>query len=106
MGLNHSHSILSTHRNALIYKRKFLLTVKHRQNAPSEFLAFDFEAKFDRSAKFSVSRTIGIIGSIFEIYGNHNFVGLAKKTVSPSNQDKSSSPRSIAGHTSAVDMSD
>ena len=38
MGLNHSHSILSMHRNALIYKRKiFLLTVKARPSNRQNF---------------------------------------------------------------------
>jgi hypothetical protein len=40
-------------------------TERQKLRRSAEFLAFDFEAKFDRSTKFPVSRTIEINRSIF-----------------------------------------
>ena len=62
----HSHSILSTHRNALIYKRKFFLrTLEHRAPDPSEIFALEFKGTIGRFEICLVSATIGIDRSIF-----------------------------------------
>jgi hypothetical protein len=65
-GRNHSHSIILSDDNALIYQRKFFRrTAKNRLNDPSEIRALEFKREFRRSLIFSVSGTIGIHRSIF-----------------------------------------
>jgi hypothetical protein len=47
--LTYFHSILSTHRNALIYKRKFFSDdARNPNNDPSKIFAHDVEGKFAR----------------------------------------------------------
>jgi hypothetical protein len=66
--LRHSHSIVSTHRNALILCRKFFpCAAKDRLADPSEIRALDFKQEFRRSAICSVSATIGVDRSIFSV---------------------------------------
>jgi len=62
----HSRSILSRHRNALTFQRKFILhATRNRLTDPSKILVRDFKQEFRRSAIGSVSATIGIDRSIF-----------------------------------------
>jgi hypothetical protein len=57
----HSHSIVLSHVNALIFQRKFFLRrAKHRLPDPSKICALDFKGEFRRSAFRSVSGTIDI----------------------------------------------
>jgi hypothetical protein len=54
--------------NAVIYQHKlFRRTVKNRPPDPSEICALDFKREFRRSAISSVSATIDIDWSIFDI---------------------------------------
>jgi hypothetical protein len=63
---NHSHSIVLPHRNALIFRCKYVLrTAKDRLSDPSKIRARDFRGEFRRSAICWVSATIGINRSIF-----------------------------------------
>ena len=82
--LNHSHSIVLSDDNALIYQRNFFLhTMKNRPPDPSKIWALDFKSGFRRSAIFSVPATIDINRSIFR--DDHDKVGIglgAKNTVS------------------------
>jgi hypothetical protein len=65
----HSHSMVLSHGNALIFQRKFFLrTAKNRLTDPSEIFALDFKHEFRRSAICSVSATIGINRSISEYF--------------------------------------
>jgi hypothetical protein len=73
----HSHSIvlsllsLLSHRNALIYRPKFLRrTVKNRLLDTSKIRALDFKAEFRRSEICSVSAAIGTDWSISDIRGD------------------------------------
>jgi hypothetical protein len=62
----HSHSIVLSHRNALIFQCKFFLRIaKNRLGDLSEFRALDFKEEFRRSVICMVSATIGIHQSIF-----------------------------------------
>jgi hypothetical protein len=46
----HSHSIILSHGNALIFQRKlFLYAIKNRLPGPSEICALDFKHEFGRS---------------------------------------------------------
>jgi hypothetical protein len=54
-------------------------TVRRRQDIPSKFSVFDLKGEFGRSDNFSLSSTIGIDRSIFEISRKDNIVSLAKK---------------------------
>src|SRR5215472_12698850 len=57
--LRHSHSILSKHRNALIFQRKFFSdAARNPNNEPSKFFAYDFKGKFARFGFCAVLRTI------------------------------------------------
>ena len=84
MGLNHSHSIVLSHGNALNFQRKFFLcATKNRLTDPSEIRAFDFKHEFRRSAIYSVSDIIGIDRPILGIFREDGGRQLsAKKTVS------------------------
>jgi Ankyrin repeats (3 copies) len=61
--------------SAQIFRR----TIKHRLLDTSEIRALDFKGEFRRSAICSVSATIGINRSIFEIPCENSVIGLAEK---------------------------
>jgi hypothetical protein len=62
------HSILSTHRNALIYKRKFFSDdARNPNNDPSKIFAHDVEGKFARFEFSEVSATIDNDRSTFPL---------------------------------------
>ncbi len=62
----HSHSIVLSHVNALIYQRYFLLHIpKNRIPDPSENRSLELKGKFRRFEICAVSTTIGINRSIF-----------------------------------------
>ena len=81
----HSHSIILSDGNALIFRCNFFLrTRKNRLPDPSEICALDFKAEFRQFGICSVSATIGINWSILFVVGRDSVVGSAvKKTVSP-----------------------
>jgi hypothetical protein len=55
----HSHSILSIHRNMLIYKRKFFRPhARNPNNDPSNFFAYDSKGKLAPFELADVSATI------------------------------------------------
>jgi hypothetical protein len=65
----HSHSIVLSDDNALIFQRKFFpRTMKNRLPSPSEIRAYDFKRQFRRFEICSVSATIGIDRSIFRVF--------------------------------------
>ena len=80
----HSHSIILSYGNALIFRCNFFLrTSKNRLPDPSEICALDFKREFHRFGIRSVSATIGINWSIFYVVGCDSVVGsVVKKTVS------------------------
>jgi hypothetical protein len=62
----HSHSIVLSHDNALIFQRKFFpRTMKNRLPDPSEIRALEFKGEFRGFRIRSVSATIGINRLIF-----------------------------------------
>jgi hypothetical protein len=64
----HSHSIILSDRNALNSVHKFFLpTMKNRLPDPSEICALEFKGEFRRFKICSVSATIGIDWSIFDV---------------------------------------
>jgi hypothetical protein len=66
--VHYSHSIILSNGNAVISQCKFfLLTTKNRLADPSEICALESKREFGRFAIRSVSATIGIDRSIFEI---------------------------------------
>jgi hypothetical protein len=80
----YSHSIILSDRNALNSAHKFfLLAMKNRHPDPSEICALEFKGEFRRFGIGSVSATIGINWSIFDVVDRDSIIGLAvKKTVS------------------------
>lgn len=57
----HSHSIVLSDDNALIYRRKFIRPIaKNRLPDPSKICAPDFKREFSQSATSSVSATIDL----------------------------------------------
>jgi hypothetical protein len=75
MGQNHSHSIVLSYDNVLIWQHKFFLrTPKNRLADPSKIRALEFKSEFRRSRSYSVSGTIGIGWSNLEIFreGRHS----------------------------------
>ena len=82
--VRHSHSIVFSNHNPLIQQSKcFPRTLKNRLRDPSEIHAFDFKGKFQQSAIWSVSATIGIDRLIFHIRRNKPlFAWRRKNTVS------------------------
>jgi hypothetical protein len=63
----HSHSIISSDRNALNSVHKFFLdTMKNRLPDPSEICVLESKAKFGRFGIRSISATVGINWSIFK----------------------------------------
>jgi hypothetical protein len=81
----HSHSIVLSYGNALIFQRKFFLhATKNRLCDPSENRALDFKREFRRFRTCSVSMTIGINRSILADSASMiGRTGSGKKTVSP-----------------------
>ena len=66
--MDHSHSIIFSHGNALIFQRKFFLhTLERRAPDPSEISALDFKEEFARFAFFSVLQTIEIYRPISKL---------------------------------------
>jgi hypothetical protein len=64
----YTHSIVLSHGNALIWRRKFFLhTAKDRLPGPSEICAFDSKRKFWRFEKTLVSMTISNNRAIFDL---------------------------------------
>jgi hypothetical protein len=80
----HSHSIVFSHRNALIFQRKsFLHTTKNRFADPSKIRAVDFKSRFQGSANSSITTAIDIDRSIFRNLGDEKpYQPGRKKTVS------------------------
>jgi hypothetical protein len=76
----HSHSMISKHRNALSFQRKFFLHIaKNRPTDPSKICALEFKSEFRRSAIFSVPATIDINRSIFHDERDNVAIGLVAK---------------------------
>jgi len=66
--LHHSHSIVSSDRNALNSTHKFFLhAMKNRPPNPAEICALESKGEFRRFKICSVAATIGIDWSIFDI---------------------------------------
>jgi hypothetical protein len=80
----YSHSIVLSDGSALIFQRKFFQHArKNRLPDPSEICALDFKRHFRRSVICSVSATIGIDRSIFEVSNENSLAGPAKKDRQP-----------------------
>jgi hypothetical protein len=78
----HSHSIVLSHRNALIFQCKFFLRIaKNRLGDLSEFRALDFKEEFRRSVICMVSATIGNISRFSLTAANRTAAAVPKKTV-------------------------
>jgi hypothetical protein len=70
---------LSDH-NAFIQQREFFpRTTKNLLGDPSEICALDFAEQFPRFRICSISATIGIDRSIFQISGKSGVTGLSQK---------------------------
>ena len=91
----HSHSMISKHRNALSFQRKFFLHIaKNRPTDPSEIRALEFKAEFRRSAICSLPVTIGIDRPILDIFREDGVISMAQER--PSGTAQRASLRSVA----------
>ena len=76
----HSHSMVLSDDNALIYQCKFFRhTTKNRLADPSKIRALEFKSEFRRFRIRSVSRTIGIDWSNLEIFREDGIIGFIQK---------------------------
>jgi hypothetical protein len=80
----HSHSIVLSHDNALIFRRKiFLRATKNRLADPSKISALEFKGEFRRFGIWSISATISPDWAIFlEMLRAGGISSFPKKTVS------------------------
>jgi hypothetical protein len=96
--LPHSHSIILSYGNALIFQRKFFLhSAKNRLCAPSEICALDFKREFRRFKISSVSTTIGIGRSIFDIHSGKCSTDVAAENTVNLGDDKFEQPPMMQG---------